>query len=132
MLELAAAEAFAKCRSGTNTGLFAPFGSSTASGAGCACAVTGSNVQMDRHTALDSLRRSQGALRARGVRRAAVFGSVAHFATSFGTSILRPSFQATHVYRHHYEDVAAQMVWDTVKPALPALRIAVASELGRP
>lgn len=36
-----------------------------------------------------------------------------------------------NVYRHDYEDVAAQMIWDTVHRALPALRAAVAEELRR-
>ncbi|ABD05086.1 Protein of unknown function DUF86 [Rhodopseudomonas palustris HaA2] len=36
---------------------------------------------------------------------------------------------AGNVYRHDYEDVAAQMVWDTVHRALPALRAAVSREL---
>jgi uncharacterized protein with HEPN domain len=36
---------------------------------------------------------------------------------------------AGNVYRHDYEDVAAQLVWDTVLLALPPLRDAVAREL---
>lgn len=36
---------------------------------------------------------------------------------------------AGNVYRHDYEDVAAQFVWDTVKKALPPLR--VEEEIGR-
>lgn len=38
---------------------------------------------------------------------------------------------AGNVYRHDYEDVAAQMVWDTVHRALPDLRAAVSAELRR-
>ncbi|MGP9813034.1 HepT-like ribonuclease domain-containing protein [Rhodopseudomonas sp. NSM] len=38
---------------------------------------------------------------------------------------------AGNVYRHDYEDVAAQMVWDTVHRALPDLRAALSAELGR-
>jgi hypothetical protein len=34
------------------------------------------------------------------------------------------------VYSHEYEDVVAQIVWDTVQIALPPLREAVISELG--
>jgi len=30
---------------------------------------------------------------------------------------------AGNVYRHDYEDVAAQLVWDTVRQALPLLRL---------
>ena len=38
---------------------------------------------------------------------------------------------AGNVYRHDYEDVAAQFVWDTVQLALPPLRIVVEQELAR-
>ena len=38
---------------------------------------------------------------------------------------------AGNVYRHDYEDVAAQFVWDTVQVALPPLRIVVEQELAR-
>lgn len=38
---------------------------------------------------------------------------------------------AGNVYRHDYEDVAAQFVWDTVQRALPALREVVDVEIGR-
>jgi uncharacterized protein with HEPN domain len=38
---------------------------------------------------------------------------------------------AGNIYRHDYEDVASDLVWDTVEQALPALRIAVDSELDR-
>src|SRR5215471_14483968 len=38
---------------------------------------------------------------------------------------------AGNVYRHDYEDVAAQLVWDTVKKALPPLRIVVEEEIER-
>ena len=37
---------------------------------------------------------------------------------------------AGNVYRHDYEDVAAQYVWDTVQLALPPLRDVVEEELG--
>jgi uncharacterized protein with HEPN domain len=37
---------------------------------------------------------------------------------------------AGNVYRHDYEDVAAQYVWDTVQLALPPLRDVVEQELG--
>lgn len=37
---------------------------------------------------------------------------------------------AGNVYRHDYEDVAAQDVWDTVRIALPPLRAVVEQELG--
>jgi uncharacterized protein with HEPN domain len=37
---------------------------------------------------------------------------------------------AGNIYRHGYEDVAAQLVWDTVKRALPPLKVAVEKELG--
>ena len=36
---------------------------------------------------------------------------------------------AGNVYRHEYEDVAAQFVWDTVQRALPPLRMVVEEEL---
>jgi uncharacterized protein with HEPN domain len=36
---------------------------------------------------------------------------------------------AGNVYRHDYEDVAAQYVWDTVQRALPPLRAVVEREL---
>ena len=36
-----------------------------------------------------------------------------------------------NVYRHDYEDVAAQMIWDTIQRALPALKAMVAEELAR-
>ena len=36
---------------------------------------------------------------------------------------------AGNVYRHDYEDVAAQVVWDTVQHALPPLKIVIDQEL---
>jgi uncharacterized protein with HEPN domain len=36
---------------------------------------------------------------------------------------------AGNIYRHDYEDVAAQLVWDTVHRALPALKIVVEQEI---
>lgn len=36
-----------------------------------------------------------------------------------------------NVYRHNYEDVAAQLVWDTVKKALPPLRLVIEEEIER-
>jgi uncharacterized protein with HEPN domain len=36
---------------------------------------------------------------------------------------------AGNVYRHDYEDVAARVVWDTVRMALPPLRAVIAREL---
>ncbi len=36
---------------------------------------------------------------------------------------------AGNVYRHDYEDVAANLVWDTVRGALPPLRDVVEQEL---
>jgi uncharacterized protein with HEPN domain len=38
---------------------------------------------------------------------------------------------AGNVYRHDYEDVAAQFVWDTVQHALPPLRVVVDAEIER-
>jgi uncharacterized protein with HEPN domain len=38
---------------------------------------------------------------------------------------------AGNVYRHDYEDVAAQYVWNTVQHALPLLRVVVERELTR-
>jgi uncharacterized protein with HEPN domain len=38
---------------------------------------------------------------------------------------------AGNVYRHEYEDVAAQFVWDTVQRDLPPLRSAIEQELAR-
>jgi uncharacterized protein with HEPN domain len=39
---------------------------------------------------------------------------------------------AGNVYRHDYEDVAAQFVWETAQQALPPLRAVVEEELKRP
>ena len=39
---------------------------------------------------------------------------------------------AGNIYRHDYEDVAAQDVWNTVQVALPPLRVVVEQELGEP
>jgi uncharacterized protein with HEPN domain len=36
---------------------------------------------------------------------------------------------AGNVYRHDYEDVAAQLIWDTVEQALPPLRMVIQVEL---
>jgi uncharacterized protein with HEPN domain len=36
---------------------------------------------------------------------------------------------AGNVYRHDYEDVAAQFVWDTVQRALPSLREVIEAEI---
>jgi uncharacterized protein with HEPN domain len=38
---------------------------------------------------------------------------------------------AGNVYRHDYEDVAAELVWDTLQQALPPLRAVVEEELKR-
>lgn len=38
---------------------------------------------------------------------------------------------AGNVYRHDYEDVLAQLVWDTVQKALPSLRVAIEAEIAR-
>jgi uncharacterized protein with HEPN domain len=38
---------------------------------------------------------------------------------------------AGNVYRHDYEDVAAEFVWDTVERALPSLRTVIEAELNR-
>jgi uncharacterized protein with HEPN domain len=38
---------------------------------------------------------------------------------------------AGNVYRHDYEDVAAQFVWDTVQRALQPLREVVEMEISR-
>jgi uncharacterized protein with HEPN domain len=38
---------------------------------------------------------------------------------------------AGNVYRHDYEDVVANRVWDTVQLALPTLRAVVEQELAR-
>ena len=38
---------------------------------------------------------------------------------------------AGNVYRHDYEDVAAQYVWDTVQFALPPLRVLIEQEFVR-
>jgi uncharacterized protein with HEPN domain len=37
-----------------------------------------------------------------------------------------------NVYRHNYEDVAAHVVWETVRQALPPLRAVVEDELAPP
>jgi uncharacterized protein with HEPN domain len=36
---------------------------------------------------------------------------------------------AGNVYRHDYEDVLAQLVWDTVQKALPPLRAVIEAEI---
>jgi len=36
---------------------------------------------------------------------------------------------AGNVYRHDYEDVAAQLVWETVEQALPPLRVVIEHEI---
>ena len=38
---------------------------------------------------------------------------------------------AGNVYRHDYEDVAAEFVWETVQRALPPLRAVIEAELKR-
>jgi len=38
---------------------------------------------------------------------------------------------AGNLYRHDYEDVAADFVWETVKRALPPLRTVIEIELKR-
>jgi uncharacterized protein with HEPN domain len=38
---------------------------------------------------------------------------------------------AGNVYRHDYEDVAAEFVWETVERALPPLRAVIEAELMR-
>ena len=38
---------------------------------------------------------------------------------------------AGNIYRHHYEDVAAEFVWETVVRALPPLRAVIEIELKR-
>src|SRR5438270_14093664 len=38
---------------------------------------------------------------------------------------------AGNVYRHDYEDVAAEFVWETVERALPPLRVVIEAELKR-
>lgn len=43
----------------------------------------------------------------------------------------RQMANAGNVYRHDYEDVAAQYVWDTVQRSLPPLRTIVEQELER-
>ncbi len=36
---------------------------------------------------------------------------------------------AGNVYRHDYEDVAAQLVWDTVQQSLPSLKVVIVAEI---
>jgi uncharacterized protein with HEPN domain len=38
---------------------------------------------------------------------------------------------AGNVYRHDYEDVAAQLVWNTAQDALPSLKAVIDEELRR-
>jgi uncharacterized protein with HEPN domain len=38
---------------------------------------------------------------------------------------------AGNVYRHDYEDVAAQLVWDTVQKSLPPLKLVIEAEIRR-
>ena len=38
---------------------------------------------------------------------------------------------AGNVYRHDYEDVLAQLVWDTVVRALPSLKTVIEAEIAR-
>jgi uncharacterized protein with HEPN domain len=39
---------------------------------------------------------------------------------------------AGNIHRHDYEDVAAQLIWDTVQHALPPLRAVINDELNNP
>jgi uncharacterized protein with HEPN domain len=38
---------------------------------------------------------------------------------------------AGNIYRHGYQDVAAKRIWETVRTALPPLRVVVEEELAR-
>ena len=38
---------------------------------------------------------------------------------------------AGNVYRHDYEDVVAQLVWDTVQQALQPLKVVIEAEIRR-
>jgi uncharacterized protein with HEPN domain len=38
---------------------------------------------------------------------------------------------AGNVYRHDYEDVLAQLVWETVQRALPSLKFVIEQEIER-
>jgi uncharacterized protein with HEPN domain len=38
---------------------------------------------------------------------------------------------AGNVYRHDYEDVAAQLVWDTIQKSLPPLKLVIEAEIRR-
>jgi len=38
---------------------------------------------------------------------------------------------AGNIYRHDYEDVVAQYIWDTVKLALPPLRLIIQDEIDK-
>lgn len=38
---------------------------------------------------------------------------------------------AGNIYRHDYEDITAQMIWDTVVLALPILKVAIDAEIAR-
>jgi uncharacterized protein with HEPN domain len=38
---------------------------------------------------------------------------------------------AGNVYRHDYEDVAAQLVWETVQQSLPPLKVVIEAEIRR-
>ena len=42
----------------------------------------------------------------------------------------RGAVRLASIYRHDYEDVAAQYVWDTVQIDLPPLRVVIERELG--
>jgi len=38
---------------------------------------------------------------------------------------------AGNVYRHDYEDVAAQLIWDTVQKSMPPLKLVIEAEIRR-
>src|SRR2546429_3749 len=113
---------------------------------------------MNSSEALDTLRRSESDLRARGVRRAAGFDrapfkrdvKTVYAVTrcleiiSEASRRLPDDLKARHpaigwkqmagagnVYRHDYEDVAAEFVWETVERALLPLRVVIEAGLKR-
>jgi len=75
---------------------------------------------MQLEAALSILRQHETELKARGVRHAAVFGSVARATERPGSG---------NVYRHDYQLVGDDFVFRTIEESLPALAAVVEAEL---
>ena len=104
------------------------------------------NCRHDSGQAITILRAHEAELRGRGVRRAAIFGSVIRCLEIISEASRRLPGElkdrhpqvpwadmagAGNVYRHDYEDVADDMVWRTVQDSLGHLLTVVGDELQR-